>query len=314
MARHSLLKLLSLVPVLLGITLIAFLLGVLSPGDPAEIALAGGSSNNYTQAQLEELRERLGLNDPLPVQYVRWLKNAIHGDLGQSYSTDRDVGSELLRRIPVTLRLSVWAMLFACTGGIGLGMLAAAFRGRTADRIIRLITNLMLSLPSFWIAILLVLLFSETLRWLPTSGVGGFKHMILPAAVLSCVSSATTARLMRASLLSEFGKQYYIAARAKGIGGRALVGKNAMPNAILPVVTQLGNYLGGILGGSVVVETVFALPGIGSYAVNAIYARDYPALQGYVLLAGLMYVIVTLIVDIMGALINPKIRLGGKAA
>lgn len=311
MRRYLIEKVLSLAPVLLGISLAAFVLGVISPGDPAELALSQGGYQP-TQEQIEAMERQLGLDTPYPVQYVRWVGRALTGDLGQSYASRNPVAQELGRRLPVTLKLAVCAMILACAGGLTLGCLAAAFRGRWPDHLIRLFVNLQLSAPGFWLALLLILLFAENLRWLPTSGNGGVRHMVLPALVLSCASMATAARLTRSALLAELGKQYCTAAAARGVGRWHLVARNALPNAIVPVLALLGNSLGGMLGGSVIVESIFALPGIGSYALGAITSRDYPALQGYVLLTGVVYVAVTLLVDVASALLDPKMRLGRK--
>ncbi|HBW35194.1 ABC transporter permease [Desulfosporosinus sp. BICA1-9] len=313
MSRYILQKIASLVPVLLGISLIAFTLGVISPGDPAEIALSQGGMSEARPEQIAALREEMGLNDPLPVQYIRWVKNALHGDLGYSYATSEPVSEELARRLPVTLKLAGYAMLLTCAGGILIGTLSAAYKDSLLDHGIQGLTNIMLSIPGFWLAILMVLLFAEVLGWLPTSGTGGAKYMLMPAIVLSCATTATAARLMRSALLGELGKQYFLAANAKGISKYRLIVRNALPNAIVPVITLLGNYFGGILGGSVVVETIFALPGVGSYAIEAIYMRNYPALQGYVLLTGFLFVAVTLAVDLISLVLNPKIRLGGSS-
>ena len=310
MGRYLQRRLSSLLAVLVGISLLAFFLGVVSPGDPAEIALSQGGAP-VTPESLADMRDRLGLNDPLPVQYMRWLDNAARGDLGASYFTGRPVGAELARRLPFTLRLAAYAMLFTCAIGFSLGVLGAAFQNRLPDRCIRWLVNIMLSFPGFWLALLLMLLLAETLGWLPTSGVGGPRHMVMPAITVSCAAAAGLARLFRASLLVELGKQYFLAANARGLGKAALLLRTAFPNAALPAVAMMGNYLGGILGGSVVVETIFALPGIGSYAIEAISARDYPALQGYVLLTGFVFVTVTFAVDVTCALLNPRIRLGG---
>ena len=309
MRRYLLQKLLSLVPVLLGISLIAFVLGVLSPGNPAELALSQGGYQP-TPEQIAAMEEQMGLNDPYPVQYVRWLGRVLRGDLGTSYASNRPVGEELLQRLPVTLKLTACAMVLACAMGIALGCAAAAWRGRWPDRVVKGVVNVFLSFPAFWLALLLILLFAENLRWLPTSGNGGLRYMILPAFVLSSASGATAARLTRSALLAEFGKPYITAARARGIGRGRLVVRNALPNAIVPVVALLGNTLGGMLGGSVIVESIFALPGIGSYALEAITNRDYPALQGYVLLAGFTFVVITLLVDVVSMLLDPKMRLG----
>ncbi|WP_032123027.1 ABC transporter permease [Clostridium amazonitimonense] len=311
MYRYILKKVASLIPVLIGISLIAFILGVISPGDPAEMALSQGGMSQPTAEQIESLREEMGLNDPLPVQYLSWMKNALRGDLGVSYVSNEPVGKELRRRLPVTLKLSLYAMAITCSFGILLGIGSAVWRDKLLDNCIKVITNVMLSFPGFWLGILMILLFAETLNWLPTSGTGGVKHMMMPAAVLSCATTATVARLTRSALLAEFGKQYFIAANGKGISKYRLIIRNALPNAIIPVVTLLGNYLGGILGGSVVIETIFALPGVGSYAINAISGRDYPALQGYVLLTGFLYVGISLVVDMINIALNPRIRIGG---
>lgn len=311
MGRYLLQKLLSLVPVLLGISLAAFVLGAVSPGNPAELALSQGGYTP-TQEQVAAMERQLGLDASYPVQYLRWVGRALRGDLGESYSSRRPVAQELGRRLPVTLKLAAGAMALACGGGLLLGCLSALFRGRWPDHLIRAVVNVQLSVPGFWLALLLILLFAETLQWLPTSGNGGMRHMILPAVVLSTASMATAARLTRSALLAELGKQYCTAAAARGIRRWRLVVRNALPNAAAPVLALLGNSLGGMLGGSVIVESVFALPGIGSYALEAIGNRDYPALQGYVLLTGVTYVGITVLVDLASLLLDPKVRLEGR--
>ena len=310
MPRYVLNKLLSLFPVLIGISLIAFLLGIISPGDPVEIALNQSGMSFASQEQIDAMREQLGLNDSLPTQYLRWAGRVIHGDLGNSYRNNRSVSHELAQRLPVTLKLAGYCIVIASFFGVLLGVAAAAYRDRLPDRIIKTFTNALLSLPAFWMALLMILLFAERLRWLPTSGVGGFKHMLMPAVVLSSSTTAALARLIRSTMLAEFGKQYFLAANARGLGRIALLLHSALPNAILPAITLLGNYFGGILGGSTVVETMFALPGIGSYAISSIGFRDYPVLQGYVLFTGFLFVSITLLVDLLCMALNPKIRLG----
>lgn len=311
MSRYLLQKLFSLAPVLLGISLVAFTLGVISPGNPAEIALSQGGYEP-TPEQVEAMEQKLGLDAPYPVQYLRWVGRALTGDLGTSYSSRLPVGQELARRLPVTLKVASCSIVLTCVLGISLGCIAAAWRDRWPDQIVKALINIQLSIPSFWLALLLILLFAENLKLLPTSGNGGLQYMVLPAVVLSSSSAATAARLTRSALLAEFGKQYCTAAAARGIRRWRLVVRNALPNAIVPTVALLGNSLGGMLGGSVIIESIFALPGIGSYALDAISNRDYPALQGYVLLAGVIYVAVTLLVDTVSMLLNPKVRLGGR--
>lgn len=313
MTKYIIQKIASVVPVLIGISLIAFALGILSPGDPAEIALSHDGTYSPTPGQIQEMRIELGLDQAVYKQYLNWGTKVLHGDMGTSYRTNKPVGGELLRHLPVTLKLSAYAMAIACFFGISAGILSAAFRGSILDRCIKAITNMMLSIPGFWLAILLILGFSEKLRLLPTSGIGGFTYMIMPAFTLACPTTATVTRLTRSALLSEFGKQYYIAADAKGISRMRLILCNALPNAIIPIITLMGNYFGGIMGGSVVVENIFSLPGVGSFAVDAIYGRDYPAIQGYVLFAGITFVGVSLLVDLICFVINPKIRLGGES-
>ncbi len=312
MIRYIIKRAASAVPVLLGISVIAFALGLLTPGDPARMALDRDGMSEITQEMLDAKREELGLNDPAPVQYGRWLWRVMHGDFGTSYSDHVSVGGELLRRLPVTLQLTFCSVLLVIVFGISGGILAAAHAGKTLDNILKVLTNLMLSFPSFWMAILLVIVFAENLKILPTSGAGSVRHLILPSAALASVNIAMTQRLMRSSMLTEFGKQYVLVANAKGIRRWQVLFAHAFPNAVIPVVTMIGNYIGGILGGSFIIENVFSLPGIGSYALAAIHARDYPVIQGYVLVTGTTFVAVSLLVDLVCAGINPRMRLGGK--
>ncbi len=304
-------KLISLLPVLLGISLLAFVLGAMTPGNPAELALSRGGYEP-TARQIAEMEEKMGLNEPRPMQYLQWAGRVLKGDLGTSYYSGNPVSRELMRRFPVTLKLAACSMALTVFLGIGLGTAAAARQGKLTDRIIGTVINIQLSLPAFWLALLMILLFAETLRWLPTSGNGGLRYMLMPSLVLSASGSAVTARLTRSALLEELGKQYCTAAMARGIGRWRLVVRNALPNAAVPVTAMLGNSLGGMLGGSIVVESVFALPGIGSYALTAVANRDYPALQGYVLLTGAVYVLSGLLADIIGMALNPRIRPEGK--
>ena len=312
MIGYSLKRMLSAVPVLLGISIIAFILGVLTPGDPARMALERDGVSEVTAEAVEAKREELGLNDPVPVQYGRWLLGGLRGDLGTSYSDNTSVSGELLRRLPVTLKLTGCSLLLVVVFGITGGIVAAACSGRAADTGFKLLTNLLLSFPSFWLAILLIMIFAENLKVLPTSGMGTWKHWVLPAVTLSGANIAMTQRLMRSSLLTEFGKQYMLAANAKGNRKWYVLFAHAVPNAIIPVITLIGNYVGGILGGSFIIENIFSLPGIGSYALSAIHSRDYPVIQGYVMVTGCTFVLISLAVDLLCAALNPKMRLGGK--
>lgn len=313
MIRYCVQRLLSAIPVLIGISLIAFILGLLTPGDPAMMALSRDGMSEVTTEMIEAKREELGLNDSFTVQYGRWLFNALQGDLGRSYSDNTQVSGELLRRLPVTLQLSACSLILVIIFGIAGGILSAAEAGKAVDSMMKVLTNLMLSFPSFWLAIILIIIFAENLKILPTSGVGGLRYMVLPSVTLAAANIGMTIRLMRSSMLTEFGKQYMLAANAKGIGKVRVLLAHAFPNAVVPVITLIGNYAGGILGGSFIIENIFSLPGIGSYVLSAIHSRDYPVIQGYVLVMGFTYVVISLIIDLLCALAQPKIRLGGKS-
>lgn len=308
MIRYCVQRLLSAIPVLIGISLIAFILGLLTPGDPAMMALSRDGMSEVTTEMIEAKREELGLNDSFPVQYGRWLFNALQGDLGRSYSDNTQVSGELLRRLPVTLQLSACSLILVIIFGIAGGILSAAEAGKAVDSMMKVLTNLMLSFPSFWLAIILIIIFAENLKILPTSGVGGLRYMVLPSVTLAAANIGMTIRLMRSSMLTEFGKQYMLAANAKGIGKVRALLAHAFPNAVVPVITLIGNYAGGILGGSFIIENIFSLPGIGSYVLSAIHSRDYPVIQGYVLVMGFTYVVISLIIDLLCALAQPKIR------
>lgn len=313
MIRYCVQRLLSAIPVLIGISLIAFILGLLTPGDPAMMALSRDGMSEVTTEMIEAKREELGLNDSFPVQYGRWLFNALQGDLGRSYSDNTQVSGELLRRLPVTLQLSACSLILVIIFGIAGGILSAAEAGKAVDSMMKVLTNLMLSFPSFWLAIILIIIFAENLKILPTSGVGGLRYMVLPSVTLAAANIGMTIRLMRSSMLTEFGKQYMLAANAKGIGKVRALLAHAFPNAVVPVITLIGNYAGGILCGSFIIENIFSLPGIGSYVLSTIHSRDYPVIQGYVLVMGFTYVVISLIIDLLCALAQPKIRLGGKS-
>lgn len=313
MIRYAGRRILSVIPVLIGISIIAFALGLMTPGDPAVMALSRDGVSELTPELLREKRIELGLDQPGVVQYLTWAGRAVTGDLGTSYSNHTSVSGELVRRLPVTLGLAGYTMLLVCIFGILFGVCSAAYRNRMPDVILKLLANLMMAFPAFWLAVVLIIIFGENLKILPTNGIGGLRHMILPSVTLACANIAMTGRLMRSSMLEQFGRQYMLAAEAKGIGRWRVLFGHAFPNAVLPVLTLLGNYLGGILGGSAIIESIFSLPGIGGYALDAIHARDYPVIQGYVLLSGVVYVAVSLGIDLFCFWLNPKIRRGGKA-
>lgn len=304
-------RLLTLIPVLLGITFFAFLLGHISPGDPAEEALISIGIEVPSIEQLDEMREKMGLNDNIFKQYGRWVKNAVKGDLGTSYFTKKSISEEFKTRIPITLKISILALIMTIFLGIGIGLLMAIFKDTFTDKLLRLISVLFLSIPGFWLAIIMIIIFCEKLHLLPTSGNGGIKHMIMPAFVLASSTIAMTSRVTRSTLIKELGEQYIVVAKSKGLSQKLATFKHAFINSLVPIVTLIGNYFGGILGGATIVESIFSLQGMGSYVLRGISSRDYPIVQGYVLYTGIIYVVITLTIDIIYIFINPKIRLNG---
>ena len=302
MIRYCYRRILLAVPVMIGISLLAFVLGLLSPGDPAEFALNQDGLDAPTDAQIAMMREELGLNRPIYVQYFSWFVQVLHGNFGSSYISGKDILHELLLRLPVTVELALLALAIAAVVGIALGTLCAVYQNSWLDDAVHFLTNILLALPGFWLALLMILLFSESLR-----------YFIMPALAVSFSTAATVCRYMRSSLLTEFASQYFLVARVRGISKIKLLFCYAFPNAMLPVIALLGNYLAGILGGSVIAESIFALPGISSMALEAIRFRDYPVLQAYVLFTGWLLVLITLAVDLLMFYLNPKLRGGAEA-
>ncbi|WP_293718808.1 ABC transporter permease [uncultured Phascolarctobacterium sp.] len=313
MIRYCCQRLLTAIPVLLGISLLAFILGVLSPGDPAEFVLNQDGLYSPTEEQIAAMRTELGLDKPLWLRYGLWLLGVLQGDLGTSYITGRDIAAEIMQRLPVTLELAVLALIMAGVGGIFLGSVCAVYRGSFFDNFVKSLTNIMLSIPGFWLALVLILVFSEQLRWLPTSGTGSLKYFLLPAFVLAFATMSTVCRFMRGALLTEFGRQYFLVAKARGISKVNLLTRYTLPNAIIPVIALLGNYFASVLGGSVIAESIFAIPGISSMALEAIRYRDYPVLQAYVLVSGCTLILVMVAVDLLIVYLNPKVKLGERS-
>lgn len=310
MIKYCIKRLLLSIPVIIGISLLAFILGVLSPGDPAEMALSREGLEAPTEIQLNQMRQELGLDKPLYLQYAVWLGRLCQGDLGTSYITGQAISDELARRFPITFSLAVFALLLAAMTGLLLGVLSACFKGKTLDKVLTAVSGVMLSVPGFWLGLLLILLFGETLKILPTSGSESFRHFILPAFVLSFSTMGVLCRYMRGAIVGEMGKHHYLVARTRGIGKMKLLLFYALPNAVIPVIALLGNYFAAVLGGSVIIESIFAIPGIGTMAIEAIHMRDYPVIQAYVLVCGVILVLTMLLVDIFIAYVNPRIRLG----
>ena len=310
--RHYIVRrLLGAVPVLLGISLLAFVLAQLSPGDPAEIMLEAAGTGMPSAEEVAALHSYLGLDQPACVQYGLWLWRILHGDGGISYHLGMPVFTVLLARLPVTVMLAAASLCWAAVGGIGLGLLMARMRGTWAAMLLHGVTQVMLATPSFLTAILLILIFGVWLHVLPTNGVDAAAGYLLPSFALALVTLAMTAQLLDAQLREALSSLYAQTARLRGLSeGRVLL-TYALPNALVPVTAMLGNFAAAVLGGAIIVETVFGLPGIGSLALDAIHYRDYPLLQGYVLFLGGIYVLVTLAVDLVLARMDPRIVLGG---
>jgi peptide/nickel transport system permease protein len=304
-------RILSLLPVWVGISLLAFALANLAPGDPAQLILLRQTGELPTEEAVQRLREQLGLDDPFPVRYGRWLADAARGDLGTSLRTGEAVLQALLDRFPATLLLAVAALLLGLLIGIPLGTLAAARRDSGFDHASRIGVLLGASIPNFWLGYLFILLFAVGLGWLPVAGWGSWQHLVLPALTLAVGGIAGLTRLTRSTVIEELQADYVRTARAKGLPERAVV-RHALRNALNPIVTLTGVRFGRLLAGAVVVETVFAWPGIGKLVVDAIYDRDYPTIQGFVLFTGTAFVLLNLVVDLGYAWLDPRVRLTGK--
>jgi ABC-type dipeptide/oligopeptide/nickel transport system permease component len=284
---------------------LSFLLLHLVPGDPVQI-FAGDKP--LTPERAAELRHAYGLDRPLVVQYLDYASHALRGDLGVALRSQRPVLDSILEALPSTAQLTLTALAIAAVVGIVLGILAAVAHGRWLDTAVMAVAMLGISTPVFYSSLLLILLFSFTLAWLPATGQGGIERLIMPATALGLSSSAVLARLVRSSMLEVLNQEYVTTARAKGLGPPLVVMRHALKNALIPTVTMLGLQLGALLGGAVVTETIFSRPGIGRLAVDAILSRDFPLVQGTVLFAASVYVLVNLAVDISYAVIDPRIR------
>jgi peptide/nickel transport system permease protein len=298
-------RLITTLPVLWGVATLVFVVMRLLPGDPAALMLAEGGGSVEAIA---ELRAELGLDAPLPVQYTRYLFRLLRGDLGTSLFTHRPVVTTIVEQLPSTIELALVAMILAIGLGIVLGVVAAVRRGTWLDTLATTVSVIGVSVPVFWSALLLIWLLSLELRLLPATGQGGLAYLIMPALVLGFASSGAIARLVRASLLEVFDQDFINTARAKGLRERALLVRHALKNALIPVITIIGLQFGFLLGGTVVVETIFSRPGIGRLLVNAILWKDFPVVQGVVLLGALVYTLVNLTIDVAYAYLDPRIH------
>lgn len=306
-------RLLGLIPLLLLISFAVFALVLAVPGDPAR-TIAGGL--DASEDRVAEIREELGLDDPVVEQYLRWLGDVVSGDLGTSLFNGRTVASELAARFPVTLSLALGAVVFAAAVGIPLGILAGTRPGSLLDRALSIGTSLGIALPDFFLATAMVVLFAVNRDLLPAIGyvdlaedpVGWAEHLVMPWIALGVASAASLARQVRGSMIEVLDADYIRTARAKGLGERRVLGRHALKNALTPAMTVLGLQFAYLLGGTFIIESIFALPGIGTYMLAAITSRDLPVIQGVVLLVAVLFVFTNLLVDILYGVLNPKVR------
>lgn len=308
MVRYILKRLLQLVVVLLGVTFLTFMITQATPSDAAEMKYVSMGMMPSTEL-LEKTREEMGLNDPVLIQYGRWLGNVLHGDLGESSKFGESVWTQMTRKLPMTLKLAGVSLIVVIVISFPLGILSAVKKNKAADYIIRFFSFFGVSMPNFWLALLLMYIFAVRLGWFKVVSTNSVQGMILPVATLTIPMISSYARQIRAALLEELNANYVIGARARGIPERRIIWGHVLPNAILPIITLLGLSVGHLLGGAAIIETIFSWQGIGNMVVEAIRVRDYPLIQGYVIWMAIIYVTVNLIVDIAYRLLDPQIRL-----
>ncbi|ELY72035.1 nickel ABC transporter permease [Natrinema pallidum] len=297
-----------------GVSVVTYGLIFLTPGDPAEIILSQQLDRQPSAAEIEAFRAEHGLNDPVPVQYLNWLTDVFRGDLGTSYYSDMPVSTLIIEVVPFTLELALAAMLVALVISIPAGVVSAVNRGSPIDHASQLGALLGVSMPNFWLAYLLILLFPLTLGVLPVAGAGSVGHLVLPAITLGSGMAAVVTRLVRSSMLEVLDEAYVDTARAKGLRERIVVYKHALRNALVPVVTILGLQLGTLLNGAVVVEIIFQRPGLGSLLVDAVFERNYPVVQAVTLVTAIVFVATNLLVDLTYRYLDPRVQLGGETA
>jgi len=300
-------RLLSTVLVLWGVVTLTFFAIRLLPGDPATVLVSqgGGSAQD-----IADLRQQLGLDDPVVVQYVRFLGGLVQGDLGRSLVSHRPVADAIVEQLPHTMALATSATLLAVMAGISMGIVAATHQGTWIDQLCMALSVLGFSIPILMSGLLLMLLFSVVLGWLPATGQGSWRHLIMPALVLSLASTGTIARLVRTQMLEVLPQEYITVARAKGVLERVILWRHALRNALIPVITVIGLQFGSLLGGTVITESLFSRRGLGRLVVDAILWNDYPLIQGVVILGAAIYIGVNLLVDISYGLLDPRIRRG----
>jgi peptide/nickel transport system permease protein len=316
MSIYIIRRLLLALVMLLIVTIMVFLAMRLLPGDPVLLILTRGEASKISEEDIQNLRHEFGLDKPLPVQYITWVSNAFRGDLGISITQRVPVTQELARRFPVTLHLSLLALLLSVVIGIPAGIICAVRRGTWIDMVVTVLANLGITVPAFWLGILLIYLFAMDLRWLPVFGYTSpfvdfgqsTKQIIMPVFCLSIFSLASITRQTRSSMLEVMRQDYIRTAWAKGLQERSLIFRHALKNGLIPVITLLGVSLSHVLGGSVLIETVFQIPGIGRMVVNGVFGQDYAIVQGVIFVIAIAILLINLAVDISYAWLDPRIR------
>ena len=305
MGRYIFKRLLTALPVVFGVFTVAFVLLYLLPGDPASTMLARSGASAQ---QIAQLRAELGLDDPLYIQYAKYLSSIVQGDFGRSMVSQEPVLKLLMARIPTTLELVMTALLLSVPFGTLLGMIAAVHQNTWIDRLVVAFASIGVSMPSFWLGLMLILFFSVTLGWLPSFGQGSFKHLILPAAVLGFGAIGTIARTARTSMLDVLKQDYIITARSKGLAEHTTLLRHALRNALIPIVTIVGLQFGWLLSGSIIVEAVFSRQGLGLILIDSVMEQDLPVVQGAVLLTSVLYIFLNLVVDLAYGFVDPRVR------
>ncbi|MGL5088353.1 MAG: nickel ABC transporter permease [Cetobacterium sp.] len=304
MHKYILKRILLLIPVLLGVSFLVFTIMSLTPGDPAQLILG----ESAPREAIEQLRGEMGLNDPFFIQYLKFIKNAVVGDFGHSYTTGREVFGEIFSRFPNTLILAVLGIVIAVCIGIPLGIISATKQYTLIDSVSMIGALLGVSMPVFWLGLMLILTFSVNLRWLPSGGFDGFKSLILPSLTLGVGSAAIITRMTRSSMLEVIRQDYIRTARAKGVSEKVVINRHALKNALIPVITVVGLQFGGLLGGAVLTESVYSWPGVGRMMVDAIRQKDTPTVLAAVIFLAVTFSIVNLAVDILYAYVDPRIK------
>jgi peptide/nickel transport system permease protein len=304
MIRYIAKRLLLLIPVLLGISLVVLILIDITPGDPARMMLGAQA----TQQQVDDLRQKMGLNDPLPVRYGRFIGDIVQGNFGTSLFTKRAVAADMLERFPYTLTLVALGTVLSVLIGIPVGIYAATHQHTWKDNAAIFLSLIAVSMPSFWFALLLIRFFGVQLGWLPISGVKDWTGWILPCVAMALGLTAIIARQMRSDMLEVLRQDYITTARAKGLPERKVIYRHSLKNAMIPVIMVIGGIFGVSLGGSLITEVIYSIPGLGQYIMTGLNNRDYPVIQGGILIISAMFAVIILLVDIVFALVDPRIR------